>query len=115
MIEIARHSSRQKLRQPAGEISISRWALAFTARTNFDKSSSSVLACSGPSMPEKEFQASSQHLISPVESPASQQRKPTATSLSGARAGSGTILPLGFAVSLLALEIELVMIAALRA
>jgi hypothetical protein len=43
-------------------------------------------------MPENVFQASSQHFMSPVDNPASQQRNPTATSLSGARAGSGTIL-----------------------
>src|SRR5205085_5425111 len=91
MIEIARHSSRQKLRQPAGEIAILRWASALTARTNLDRSSSSFLAFSGPSMPEKAFHASSQHLMSPVDRPASQQRKPTPTSLSGARAGRGTI------------------------
>ncbi len=43
MIEIARHSSRQKLRQPAGEISMSRCAFALTARTNFDRSRSKRL------------------------------------------------------------------------
>jgi hypothetical protein len=48
--------------------------------------------------------------MSPVERPASQQRKPMPTSLSGARAGSGTIFAEGLARLDAVFELELAMV-----
>lgn len=89
MIEMARHSSRQNPAHPDAAISMSRSALALTARTNVERFISKALACSGPSVLENVFHASSQQRISPVERPPSQQRKPMPTRRSGARAGNG--------------------------